>query len=84
MDETRRRLIRCFSSVFPDLPQEQVVSVSVESSSEWDSLAAVTLGAILQQEFGIRIGLADMPQLVSFDAVESFVRSQMQVERLLK
>jgi acyl carrier protein len=77
MDEIRRRLVRCFSSVFPELPLEQVPAASIESLADWNSLAAVTLFAILQQEFGIHIGLADLPQLTSFEAIENFVGKRM-------
>jgi acyl carrier protein len=74
MDDLERRLVRCFSSVFSDLTPEQIHAASVESVPAWDSLAAVTLIAVLQQEFGIPINLVDLPELVSFDAVENYVR----------
>lgn len=74
MDELKGRLIRCFSSVFPHLTAEQIPMACVESLSAWDSLAAVTLVAVLQQEFGLEINLIDLPELVSFDAVQNYVR----------
>ncbi|HXN72312.1 MAG TPA: acyl carrier protein [Candidatus Acidoferrales bacterium] len=74
MDEMEQRLVRCFSSVFPDLSAEQIRTASVESVPAWDSLAAVTLVAVLQEEFGLQISLMDLPDLVSFVAVEKYVR----------
>jgi acyl carrier protein len=74
MDEMEARLVRCFSSVFPDLSAEQIRSASVESVPAWDSLAAVTLVAVLQEEFGLQISLMDLPELVSFVAVQNYVR----------
>jgi len=74
MDEMEARLIRCFSSVFPDLAAEQIPTSSVESVPAWDSLAAVTLVAVLQEEFGLQINLIDLPELVSFAAVRNYVR----------
>ena len=74
MDNTEGRLVRCFSSVFSELTPEQIRAASVESVPAWDSLAAVTLIAVLQQEFAIPINLMDLPELVSFDAVENYVR----------
>jgi acyl carrier protein len=74
MDEAENRLIRCFSSVFPDLTSEQIRSASMDSVPAWDSLAAVTLVAVLQEEFGLQINLMDLPELVSFVAVQSYVR----------
>ncbi|HXO04978.1 MAG TPA: acyl carrier protein [Candidatus Sulfotelmatobacter sp.] len=74
MDEMETRLIRCFSSVFPDLTTEQIRSADMETVPAWDSLAAVTLVAILQEEFGLQINLMDLPELVSFVAVQNYVR----------
>jgi acyl carrier protein len=79
MDERQDRLIRCFSSVFPDLTAEQIRTASVESVPAWDSLAAVTLVAVLQEEFGLQISLMDLPELVSFVAVQNYVRKQINI-----
>lgn len=76
MDDLDGRLIRCFSSVFSGLTPEQIHAASVESVAAWDSLAAVTLIAVLQQEFGISINLIDLPELVSFAAVKNYVRER--------
>jgi acyl carrier protein len=74
MDEMETRLARCFSSVFPELAAEQIRSASMDSVPAWDSLAAVTLVAVLQEEFGLQINLMDLPELVSFAAVQNYVR----------
>ena len=77
MDEVADRLVRCFSSVFPDLNTEQIYEANVDSLSAWDSLAAVTLVAVIQEEFGLQIDLADLPALTSFAAVRNYVRERM-------
>jgi acyl carrier protein len=74
MDNFDERLMRCFSSVFPDLSEEQIRNASVESVPQWNSLAAVTLVALMQEEFGVQVSLADLPNLVSFSAVHNYVR----------
>jgi len=76
MDEMEGRLVRCFSSVFSDLTTEQIHAASVESLPAWDSLAAVTLVAVLQQEFGLQINLIDLPELVSFEAIQNYIRKR--------
>ena len=73
MDNLENRLVNCFSSVFPDLSEEQIRNASVQSVPEWNSLAAVTLVAVLQEEFGLQVNLADLPSLVSFAAVKNYV-----------
>jgi len=76
MLDLETRLMRCFSSVFAELSPEEIRAASAESLSAWDSLAAVTLIAVLQQEFEVQISLADYPKLKSFDAVERYLRSR--------
>lgn len=74
MDNLENRLVRCFSSVFPDLTDEQIRRASVDSVPQWNSLAAITLVALLQEEFALQVSLADLPNLVSFSAVQTYVR----------
>ena len=79
MDEMETRLARCFSSVFPELTPEQIRGASMDSVPAWDSLAAVTLVAVLQEEFELQINLIDLPELVSFAAVQNYVRKHKAV-----
>jgi len=74
MDNLDSRLVRCFSSVFPELNEEQIRLASIDSVPTWHSLASVTLVALLQEEFGMQVSLAELPNLISFSAVQSYVR----------
>ena len=73
MPEHDNRLVRCFSSVFPALTPEEVRTASTESLEAWDSLATVTLVALVEQEFNITIDLLDLPDLSSFEAFHIYV-----------
>ena len=73
MSDTEKRLIRCFALVFPNLAPEQIRTASVESVPGWDSLATITIVALLEQEFGVKIDLLDLPELGSFEAMRNFV-----------
>lgn len=75
MHDTEERLLRCFSSVFPDLSAPQIRGASVESVSAWDSLAAVTLISLLQEEFGVQVDLAEFPELTSFEKVRNYLHT---------
>jgi acyl carrier protein len=75
MDNLDSRLVRCFSSVFPDLNEAQIHRASVHSVPSWHSLASLTLIAVLQEEFGLQFDLADLPNLISFSAVQTYVRN---------
>jgi acyl carrier protein len=74
MDNLEHRLVRCFSSVFPDLSEDQIRNASVDSVPAWHSLASVTLISVVQEEFGVQVGLTDLPNLVSFSAVQNYVQ----------
>ena len=75
MDEMEDRLIRCFSAVFPALTAEQIRASSPEFLSAWDSLTAVTLAAVLDEEFGLQINPADLPDPATFEAVQNHIRT---------
>jgi acyl carrier protein len=77
MPELDDRLTRCFASVFPALGPDQIHAASVDSVSAWDSLAAVTLVAILEQEFDTPIDLMEMPELTSYQAVREYLQRQI-------
>jgi acyl carrier protein len=76
MHDLDARLTRCFSSVFPDLAPEQVQTASVESVRGWDSLAAVTLLAVVQEEFGVQVGLSEISELISYQAIQNYIRNR--------
>ena len=66
MFERESRLVRCFSAVFPWLTPEEIRNVNAESSEIWDSLTAVTLVKVVEEEFGLEIPQEFVPQLDSF------------------
>lgn len=60
MHDVRQRLAKCFSAVFPELSPEDLRKTSDYPGIDWDSLSAVTLLAVVQEEFGIDLELHDM------------------------
>jgi len=75
MDDLELRLVRCFSSVFPDLTADQAHNASVKSLANWDSLTAVTLAAVLQEEFGVPLNPMELSELESFQAMLNYIRT---------
>ena len=67
------RLIRCFAAVFPTLSPEEIPNTSVESAGVWDSLATVTLAAVIQDEFSVEIDPSDLQELTSFGAFQTYL-----------
>jgi acyl carrier protein len=78
MDETRRRLVRCFETVFPDVPELQIPQASQASLSAWDSIAAITLVNVIEDEFGFQMDFDILPDLDTFERVLQYVETQVQ------
>ena len=76
MADRYARLVRCFSAVFPEIDEHAIPTASVDSAPEWDSLASLTLVAVVEEEFGITIDDLDLVELHSFDAFDEYVRER--------
>jgi acyl carrier protein len=74
--ELEDRLVRCFSSVFPALTDEEIRGADVELLSDADSLAAVTLVSLIEQEFGVEMDLEDLLRLRTLEAVHRYLQGQ--------
>jgi acyl carrier protein len=73
MNDAQARLSRCFSAVFPGLYGEQITSASVQAVERWDSVASVTLVALIEEEFGIQFDLESLDRLESFRAILDYL-----------
>lgn len=78
MDEIRNRLVKCFETVFPDLPAPQIPQASQASVSAWDSIAAITLVNVIEDEFGFQLDFDVLPELDTFERVLQYVEAQVQ------
>lgn len=79
MHDTRNRLIRCFAAVFPELGQAELRRASTSSVGSWDSLAAITLVSLIEEEFTIQIHPQELAELTSFDLVLDFLEQRQPV-----
>jgi acyl carrier protein len=79
MDKVQDRLAKCFETVFPDLQPTEIVRSSQETLSAWDSVAAITLLNVIEDEFGFPIDFDRLQDLNSFDRMLEYVKSQVQV-----
>ncbi len=69
MNDLRERLAQCFSVVFPDLKVSEVYSASSSSVAAWDSMAAIILANVIEEEFRVKLDYEVLPELVSFDLI---------------
>jgi acyl carrier protein len=75
MDQVTDRLRECFKEVFPDLSDEQIETADREEMSEWDSLATLTLLAVVEEEFGLQLDDEAIAKLTSFSAVRDLIEA---------
>jgi acyl carrier protein len=72
MDE---RLLKCFRVVFPNHGDAELVQATTETLAAWDSVAAITLVNVVEEEFGVQMDYEVVPELTSFEAVRSYLSS---------
>ena len=51
----RSQLEECFSVVFPDLAPSELAVAAIGKTAQWDSLATLTLAAVIEESFGVSI-----------------------------
>ena len=77
VDDVERRVLQCFSVVFDAVPREQLVELRHEDSADWDSVAHVTLLALLAEEFAFEIDFEAAQEMTSFKLAVQMVRDQV-------
>ena len=77
MSDNRARLIECFATVFPDLRSAEIPLASIATVPAWDSLASATLVSVLEEEFGVQLGLEELEDLTSFELVLAVLNDSM-------
>lgn len=69
MNDLHARLSRCFAAVFPNLPESQIATASLETVEGWDSVAAATLITAIEEEFVVEFDVEDSGNLISYAAI---------------
>lgn len=77
MIELRDRLIRCFRLVFPKLAEGRIPDANVTTVADWDSVAAITLIQVIEEEFQIEVDLEEIGELDSFDSIAAHLAAKI-------
>jgi acyl carrier protein len=78
MDDVKQRLIGCFQIVFPDLPPSDIPRLTQATAGSWDSVSAITLMNVLEDEFLIEMDLDQVAELDSFDKIHTYLQERLQ------
>jgi acyl carrier protein len=79
MSDTQSRLIGCFRTVFPDLPETEIPAATQESVANWDSVATITLINVIDDEFHIEVDLEQLAELDSFEKFHTYLKDAVKV-----
>lgn len=74
MDDTKERLAQCFVLLFPDLNTSEILTANQRDIAEWDSIAAITLVNLIEEEFGLQIDFEALAELTSFNSILDYLR----------
>jgi acyl carrier protein len=77
MDNTEEKLIKVFETAFPDLPADRIPLTTQESTPSWDSVAAITLMNLIEEEFAIQMDFEDLGELTSFQKILTYVNGKL-------
>jgi len=78
MDDVQPKLVECFQIVFPDLSQDKIPTASQDTVADWDSVAAITLVNVIEEQCGIEMDLDDVADLDSFEKVRAYLQQRQQ------
>jgi acyl carrier protein len=68
--------VKVFETVFPDLPAQKIPAATQETVETWDSIAAITLMNLIEEEFGIQMDLDQAAELTSFSTILEFLNER--------
>jgi acyl carrier protein len=73
MADVETRLVGCFQTVFPNLSAADIRVASQEKIEQWDSVAAITLVNVIEEEFSTQIDYDRLPELDTFGKVLEYL-----------
>jgi len=77
MEQIKFRLVSCFQTVFPDLTETDIPSVSQASLATWDSVSTIALVNVMEEEFAIVIDLESVADLDSFHHIHEYLLTRV-------
>lgn len=73
MTASYEKLARCFSAAFPGITNGEIANIDVAQLVGADSLAGVTLLALIDEEFGVDLDMAVLLELGSLASIAQYL-----------
>ena len=77
MDNSEEKLVKIFETAFPDLPADQITTATQDRTQNWDSVAAITLMNLIEEEFAIQMDFEDLGELTSFQKILTYITRKL-------
>jgi acyl carrier protein len=78
MDSIANRLTNCFRTVFPNLPETEIPAASQATVPAWDSVNAIMLVNVIEEEFEIQMDFDRLAELDSFSRIHDYLSQETQ------
>ena len=65
----------------PTCRRRELARASSETTASWNSLSAVTLVAVVEEEFGLSIAPMELAELDSFQAFRDYISKKLDLAR---
>ena len=78
MNNTEDKLTSIFETVFPDLPVDKIRLATQETTPNWDSVAAIRLMNLIEEEFGFQMDFDDLGELTSFEKIRAYIDGKVE------
>ena len=79
MSDPRSRLVKCFRTVFHTLPEDRIPSAAQMTTPEWDSVSAITLVNVIEEEFAVQMDYERLADLDTFPKILQYLQSDLGV-----
>ena len=76
MDDGKQKLVNCFRIVFPSLSDGEIYTASQDCLQAWDSVAAITLANVIEEEFQTAVEFEALADLTSFSLILQYLERQ--------
>lgn len=72
-----KRLARLFVELFPDAQGRDLETLTRDDLAGWDSIATLTVFALAERDFGVKIGLDRVASVHSYSELRAVVSARL-------